>query len=272
MSVSPYYEQEGITIYQGDCFEILHELGSIDAVVTDPPYSSGGAFRGDRAKSTVTKYVNSDTAAYRPEFAGDSRDQRSFAAWCTMWLNAARYACKPSAILCSFIDWRQLPTMTDAVQAAGWTWRNLATWWKPGIRMQRGQFSGSAEYVVYATNGPADTDFDGAQQNVFRCAPVDDKLHIAEKPTGVMGWVLAVVRPGSLVLDPFMGSGATLVAAKKAGHRGIGIEVDERYCEIAAKRLAQGALFGNQDDRRQVHRSSEPEREGTGLQTEEFYK
>ena len=240
--MKPYYEHAGITIYHGDSFDLLHGLTGIDAVVTDPPYSSGGAFRGDRAMQTSTKYVNSDTAAYRPEFAGDNRDQRAFMVWCTLWLNAARQASRSGAVLASFIDWRQLPTLTDAVQCGGWTWRNLATWWKPGIRMQRGQFSGSAEYVIYGTNGPVSSDFDGAVQNVFRCAPVGDKDHIAEKPVEVMRWIMSVVSPSSVVLDPFMGSGTTLRAAKDCGHSAIGIDVDERYCEIAAKRLSQEVL------------------------------
>lgn len=241
---TPYYDADGVTIYHGDSFDVLHDLSGIGAVVTDPPYSSGGAFRGDRAQKTTTKYVNSDTVAYRPEFAGDNRDQRSFLAWATMWLNAARNATDPGAVLCSFIDWRQLPILSDAVQAGGWTWRSLATWWKPGVRMVRGSFSMSAEYVIHATNGPADADHDGAVQNVFRCSPVagDEKHHIAEKPLAVMQWVLSVVKPGVAVLDPFMGSGATLLAARNCGHRAIGIEVDERYCEIAAKRLAQSVM------------------------------
>lgn len=153
--MKPYYEHGGITIFHGDSFDLLHHLSGIGAVVTDPPYSSGGAFRGDRAMQTTTKYVNSDTAAYRPEFAGDNRDQRAFLAWSSMWLNAARQAAVPGAVLASFIDWRQLPILTDAVQCGGWTWRNIGTWWKPGCRMQKGRFSSSAEYVIYATNGPA---------------------------------------------------------------------------------------------------------------------
>ena len=81
--MKPYYDEDGITIYHGDCFDILHDLDGIGAVITDPPYSSGGAFRGDRAQQTSRKYVNSGTAAYRPEFAGDNRDQRSFLIWST---------------------------------------------------------------------------------------------------------------------------------------------------------------------------------------------
>jgi site-specific DNA-methyltransferase (adenine-specific) len=115
--VTPYYADESVTIYHGDSFDLLHELSGIGAVITDPPYSSGGAFRGDRAQLTTTKYVNSDTNAYRPEFAGDTRDSRSFLAWSSLWLNAARNASEPGAVLASFIDWRQLPILTDAVEA-----------------------------------------------------------------------------------------------------------------------------------------------------------
>src|SRR5690606_37165074 len=137
-------------------------------------------------------------------------------------------------------------TLTDAVQAGGWTWRGIATWWKPGTRMQRGRFSASAEYIVYATNGPITetTAGQGSPQNVFPCAPVpsDDRAHIAQKPVDVLRWALQVTPPGCTVLDPFMGSGATLRAAADMGHPAIGIDSDERYCERAAAGLAQGAF------------------------------
>jgi site-specific DNA-methyltransferase (adenine-specific) len=239
---SPYFDDDGVTIYHGDCFDLLHDFGGIGAIITDPPYSSGGAFRGDRAQQTTTKYVNSDTVAYRPEFAGDNRDQRSFLAWSTMWLNASRKATIPGGVLCSFIDWRQLPVLTDAVQSGGWVWRNLATWWKPGCRMQKGRFSASAEYVIYATNGPVAPGA-GSPQNVLSCKIDKDRDHIAQKPEQVMQWVLSVVPPGGVILDPFMGSGATLRAAKNLGFRAIGIEADEKYCEVAAQRMAQGVLL-----------------------------
>lgn len=81
---------------------------------------------------------------------------------------------------------------------------------------------------------------------MFQQATVKDRDHIAEKPVEVMRWVMQVVPEGSVVLDPFMGSGTTLRAAKDCGLRSIGIEVDEHYCEIAAKRMDQGALnFGS---------------------------
>ena len=242
--MKPYYEdtKAGIVIYHGDALDVLPNLSGLAGIVTDPPYSSGGAFRSDRTRTTLEKYVSSSSNQERlDDFTGDNRDQRSFLAWATLWLNAARYASQPGAALVSFIDWRQLPTLTDAVQAGGWVWRGLATWHKPGIRMQRGMFSASAEYLVFATNGPR-LDHDGAPQNVFVCPPESEKAHIAQKPEPVMRWALTAVPPVGPIVDPFMGSGTTLRACKDIGRPVIGIDTSEAYCEIAAKRLSQEVL------------------------------
>ena len=243
----PYYDHAGITIYHGDSLDIIPQLGGIGALLTDPPYSSGGAFRGDRMQKTLAKYISSDSSGQATigEFSGDNRDQRSFLVWCSLWLCAARHASTPGAAALVFTDWRQLPTMTDAMQAGGWVWRNLATWWKPGIRMQRGLFSSSAEYVVFGTNGTT-IDHDGAPQNVYKCGPVKtaDKDHIAEKPPQVIHWMMGAIPGTATILDPFMGSGTTLRAAKDLGRKAIGIDIEERYCEMAAKRMAQETLFG----------------------------
>jgi len=242
--VKPYYSDSSVVIYHGESLEVIPQLSGIAGVVTDPPYSSGGAFRGDRTMATLTKYVSSDAADQLrlSNFSGDNRDQRSFLAWSALWLTAALHASTPGAAVMVFIDWRQLPTMTDAIQAGGWVWRGIGTWWKPGIRMQRGRLSGSAEYVVYGTAGPT-LDHDGAPQNVIACAPEDEKLHIAQKPEPVVAWASAVVPPGGPILDPFMGSGTTLRVAKDAGRQAIGIDIDEESCEIAARRMAQRTLF-----------------------------
>lgn len=244
VSASPYYQDDSVTIYHGDCFEVLHGLSGIGAVVTDPPYCSGGAFRSDRTMGTVTKYVQTGTDAYRPEFGGDNRDQRSFLAWCSLWMSAARAAPVPGAPIASFIDWRQLPVMTDAVQAGGWTWRGVAVWVKNVGRPTPGRFSNQAEYVVWGSNGPM-PHREEYPPGVFNSpiASSGDKKHIAQKPEAVMNWVLRIVPDGSLVCDPFMGSGSTLRAAVDRGCRAIGIEADEQYCEIAAKRMADRRLF-----------------------------
>lgn len=242
-----------VRLILGDCLEVLPtlEAGSVDGIVTDPPYSSGGAFRGDRTQKTVAKYVNSDSgqADRRSEFSGDTRDQRGFFAWSSLWMAASRWACKPGAVFCCFTDWRQLPVMTDAAQAGGWVWRNLATWWKPGCRMQKGRFSSSAEYLVYGTNGPHAMDGERSPQNVFSYPPVagEDKTHIAEKPVAVCEWAASVAVSGATILDPFLGSGAGAVACVRTGRKFIGIEIDRGTFEKARQRIKDELAFPLED-------------------------
>jgi site-specific DNA-methyltransferase (adenine-specific) len=227
------------TLYHGDCLEILPTLPKVDAVITDPPYSSGGQFRGDRAQKTSTKYVQTGSEfTHRDEFAGDTRDQRAFLAWSSMWFGHLLRISNDGAVLCAFTDWRQLPTMTDAVQCGGWVWRNIVTWWKPGVRMQKGRFSSSAEYVVYASHG-VPRDGERSLQNVLTHNPVDgdDKSHIAEKPMALLRDLVSVTKPEGLVVDPFMGSGTTGAAAVSTGRKFIGIEIERRYFDLACERI-----------------------------------
>lgn len=239
----------GATLYHGDCMEIIPTLEGIEAVVTDPPYSSGGQFRSDRAASTQTKYVQTGAQyTYRNDFSGDNRDQRAFLTWASLWYAQLLRASKPGAILCAFTDWRQLPTSSDAIQCGGWVWRNIVTWWKPGVRMQRGRFSSSAEYILYASSG-VPIEGEKSPQNVLQFAPVggEAKEHIAEKPLALIEQLVGITLPGALVVDPFMGSGTTGVAAINLGRRFVGIEIDEHAFETACRRVeaahAQGRLF-----------------------------
>ena len=241
----PVYRDEWAEVYCGEALALVPHLPAFDALVTDPPYSSGGAMRGDRTTSTTSKYVHSDTAAYRPEFGGDNRDQRSYLAWCSLWLAAALQRAKPGAVCALFTDWRQLPVTTDALQAGGWVWRGVGVWDKtegarPTLRGLRAQ----SEFVVWGTAGPSDPGANPvALPGVFRQSTVRDRVHIAQKPDQVMRWLVKLAPPGGLVVDPFAGSGSTLRAAKDEGRRSVGVEMDERYCDAAAARLAQETLF-----------------------------
>ena len=120
------------TIYRGDSVQLLQQLGlQVDALVTDPPYSSGGMVRGDRMQSTAAKYVQSGhalTAAHNLNFSGDNRDGRSWAFWVSCWVSLVRQALRPGGYAMVFTDWRQLPALTDAFQAGGLVWRGLIPW------------------------------------------------------------------------------------------------------------------------------------------------
>src|SRR4051794_20238342 len=106
-----------IQLFQGDCLDILSELpeDSIDAVIADPPYSSGGRTAGERSKPPSEKYEQSDNHLKRPDFLGDNLDQRSWIFWSKLWMEACLRVLKPEGYLLAFTDWRQLPATTDAL-------------------------------------------------------------------------------------------------------------------------------------------------------------
>lgn len=248
---SPFWECDHCTVYNGDSLLILRALptASVDAIVTDPPYSSGGLMRADRTHArTSQKYTVTGTAIRRPEFHGDNRDQRSFQFWCSLWLAECYRITKPGGYLLSFSDWRQLPTMTDAIQAGGWVWRGIVVWDKTeAAKPQRGWFRAQAEYILTASHGTIGKE---QERTVAVCAPGvfrkavnhAEKMHITGKPTAVLQQLMQVLLPGSVVLDPFAGSGTTLLAAKNLGHRSIGIEMSGEYCEVIRQRLSQAVL------------------------------
>lgn len=231
-------------IEPGEALRVLSTLPDaiLDAVITDPPYSSGGIFRGDRAgPSAISKYVHSDLHAYRIDFAGDTRDQRGHAYWCALWLAEALRASVPGATAAVFTDWRQLPTTTDALQAAGWVWRGVLAWDKTeAVRPRLGGFASQCEYVVWGTKGPVDSARNPvALPGVVRVPPPkgDGKHHIAEKPVGLMRVLARIAPTGGLICDPFMGSGSTGVGALEEGRRFLGIDFDPHYVSVATRRL-----------------------------------
>jgi len=228
----------------GDSMRLLLDLEdeSVDLVLTDPPYSSGGQFRSDRAGATTQeKYVQSGTIIKRPDFDGDSRDQRGFLAWASVWLAECWRATKLGGSCLVFTDWRQLPTMTDAVQAGGYIWRGIVAWDKIHVRPRAG-FSSRAEYLVWGTRGPYSSDV--YLPGVIQAATPrgEERIHQTEKPLGLLEQLVEVCPPGGLVLDPFVGSGSTLDAARNRGRRALGFEINADYMELAARRLDQASL------------------------------
>ena len=240
---------------EGECLPALMDLpaNSFDAVITDPPYSSGGFSRDDKNRSTTDKYQTTGTRRRYPDFSGDNRDQRSYLAWSSLWIAECMRALKPGGYFLAFTDWRQLPVMTDAVQAGGVFWRGIVAWDKGrGARApHKGYFRHQCEYVIWGTKGAAiqlehDGPFDGCIQSTVRR---DDKHHMTGKPTALMRELVRPVLPGGVVLDPFAGSGTTGVAAVLSGRRFIGIEREAAYAEISRSRLeaAEAEFYGVAD-------------------------
>lgn len=235
------------TLHKGEALAWLQSLPdeSADALITDPPYSSGGAFRGDRAQGVNTKYEQTGVMAPRLLFAGDAKDQMTFILWSATYLREARRVVRPGGLCMIFSDWRQGPATATALQMADWVWRGKATWDKgegarsPGI----GWFRHQTEDIYWGTNGPHEK-WKGAPvlPGCFKQAVLQkDKHHLAGKPTPVMRWLVGLVRPGGLILDPFAGSGTTGVAAIETGRRFLGCERVPAYAAIAKERLEAAA-------------------------------
>jgi site-specific DNA-methyltransferase (adenine-specific) len=240
--MQPYFERDGITLHHGDCLDVLRRLenDSVDCILTDPPYSSGGQFRGDRTNSTSAKYQRDGEMGVHPSFSGDNRDQRSYGYWCALWLGECLRVARDGSPIGLFTDWRQLPTTTDALQAGGWVWRGIVVWDKTeGARPQAGRFRSQAEFLVWGSKGEMPPRIEiGALPGVFRyVVRKDDKHHQAGKPTPLLLDLVKICPIGGTILDPFAGSGTTGVAASKTGRSCILIEQDPQHLDVIERRI-----------------------------------
>ncbi len=253
MTPEPIVERAGVRLYNGEALGLLRAVpsDSIDAVITDPPYSSGGATRSDRNQPVAAKYVHGGVKVERCGFSGDNRDVRSWLYWCALWISECLRITKPSGYFLMFSDWRQIALAMDAIQIGGFVLRGIVPWDKTeGSRgPHTGYFRHQCEYVVWGTRGPsAPASWGGPWPGYIRCAVrQSDKHHITGKPTPVMKQLVQCCPPGGVVLDPFAGSGTTLVAASSEGRRAIGFEQSAEYCGVVDDRLQQVPLLSPSD-------------------------
>lgn len=239
-------------IFHGDCLRYLEQIPDcfVDALITDPPYSSGGLHMSARQRAPSAKYLQSGGSSLYPEFTGDQRDQRSHLRWCVLWLTEAFRTLKTGAPVCLFSDWRQLPLTTDALQAAGFTWRGIAVWDKTeGVRPQRGRFSAQAEYIVWGSKGamPLERSVPALSGVVREVVRKKDKFHITGKPTALMQAIVKICVPGGVILDPFAGSGTTLVAASLEGYQWLASEALLHNVQVANERLTTVGALASMD-------------------------
>ena len=237
--MKPYYEHGGITIYHGDALAVLADLvsESVGLVFTDPPYSSGARNAAMlRARGSMRRNAEADDSW----IGGDNLTAHGFSMLVRLLgVETLRVVARDGHFF-SFMDWRQLPVLQGAIEAAGWSPRALLVWDKMHYGMGNG-FRQQAEFILHASKGTGDNFLRHDLGTVFRNRRQSDEIgHPTVKPVGVVELCVSAV-PG-LLLDPFMGSGTMLVAAKQLARQAIGIEIEEKYCEIAAKRLQQEAL------------------------------
>ena len=231
---------DGWTILHGDTLQVIRAFKPqvFDAIITDPPYASGGWKPAEKNRTTNQKYSSMDKENALPDFDGDQKDQRSWTRWMAEWLSDARKACKPGAPICLFIDWRQYPSITDALQWAGWIWRGCAVWDKMTSRPQKGHFRQQSEYIVWGSNGPMPVNRPvGCLPGVFRYANPQNRIHVTEKPLQLMRDLVKICVPGGRILDPFCGAGTTVLASRLEGYESVGIEVTDAYYKLGSDRV-----------------------------------
>ncbi|MEM9195228.1 MAG: site-specific DNA-methyltransferase [Myxococcota bacterium] len=235
--MNPYYEKDGITIYHGDALAVMSALpgDSVGVVATDPPYSSGARNSAAlRARKGMTRTTKDEDGRW---FGTDNLSSHGFAMLVRMFGVEAYRVTKRDGHLLSFIDWRQWPVLAGAIESSGWSLRSCLVWDKVHYGMGNG-FRQQCEFVFHASKGTGDNFLRHDLGTVFRESRGRTTEHPTEKPRSALTDMISAL-PGDVILDPFMGSGTTLRAAKDLGRKAIGIEIEERYCEIAAKRLAQ---------------------------------
>lgn len=236
-------EQFGnVTLYNGDALAVLAGLPGevVDAVLTDPPYSSGGMSLGARQVDPANKYQLSGTRKRYPPMLGDAKDQRSWTMWCTLWLGEAWRVARPGSPLMVFTDWRQLPALSDAVQGAGWKWLGIVPWDKKGARPQIGRFKQQCEYVLFACKGSFAPATRACLPGLYACPVIAaQKVHLTGKPVALMHDLLAITKPDGTVLDPFMGGGSVGVACAESKRGYIGVELSAEYYAIGRDRIRQ---------------------------------
>jgi DNA modification methylase len=237
--VTPYYSDDAVTIYHGDALSVLDDIEEhAAAVVTDPPYASGA--RQEAQRSASGAMLRGQRWAAKP-IENDQMTTTGFVWLMREMCFAIRPILHDGGSLLTFIDWRQWPSLVGAVESTNLRVNGMVVWDKCSYGLGNG-FRAQHELVLFASNGtPRVSDRGTSNVLAFRRDGNDD--HPSPKPVALMRALIAVVSDrNELIVDPFMGAGSTLVAARESGRRAIGIEVEERYCEIAAQRCSQEVL------------------------------
>jgi site-specific DNA-methyltransferase (adenine-specific) len=221
--MTPYYEHGGITIYHGDCREILPSVRA-DAVVTDPPYKL--------------------SQEYSASVDADNLLAVASVGWVAPLLLQSVASGSLAAV---FYDTRILPLALEAFGKSGWKYlRNLTLYRRWGAASKTHGWMSTSDFVLLFQKPGAREVYHGrTHHDVFIKAGPDPETtgHPAQKPREFVAQIVDNITPGGgTVLDPWAGSWTTLIAAQQSGRRAIGIEIEERYCEIAAKRLQQEVL------------------------------
>ena len=210
MSKTPYYSHAGITIYHGDNREVLAHLGMFDLLLTDPPYGIGESSKKNATRAKLASARDYGAYSWDSEPAPMETINAAIGLCDLSIIWGGNYFSLPPCKGPLVWDKENSGDFADGELA----WNNLGT----ALRIKRHMWNGMLRKGR------------------------EERFHPTQKPIDVMLWCLSFAPDARTVLDPWLGSGTTLVAAKMIGLQATGIELEERYCEIAATRLQQEML------------------------------
>lgn len=224
--MKPYYADDWVSLYHGDCREVIPGIAA-DALVTDPPYGVG--------LGSTTGRSGAKHGLVREAYASFDDSYESYLANVVPVIAACVAITKRGGVFTG-PHIQELPKAT----AIG------GVYCAAGAGRHSWGFKTFLPVLLYGTDPTLNK---GARANVLTSSTTAEKNgHPCPKPLPWMRWLVGLVSlPGEVVLDPFAGSGTTLRACKDMERRCIGIEIEERYCEVAAKRLAQDVLDFEED-------------------------
>ena len=250
--MSIYYQDEAVTLHHGNSWDVLADLEPVDHVITDPPYSEHvhGAARSSRMVSANDRGGRYGADVRRNVDLGFAHLDDLTRAWC-----AGSFGRLARRWVLVFSDTESSHLWRDDLVTAGLDYVRTGAWVKLGSTPQ---FSGGRPATgfeaITIAHPKGRKRWNGGGKHALWTHPIvldrgrnGARLHTTQKPLSLMGELVGLFTDeGETILDPFAGSGTTLVAAKQAGRKAIGVELEERYCEVIAKRLAQGVLdFGS---------------------------
>ena len=242
--MKPYYDHAGITIYHGDCQEILPDLatGSSEIAVTSPPYNLVWEWSGGGPNSTYRSMENGRREQWYP----DTEDESSYQQGQKEMLRELLRVCRGSVFYNHKVRyaWRRRNIYYHPM-----AWLAEFPLWCEIIWDRGGAEGGNSRRVlladerIYQLGKPNRWNGANGMTSVWRIPPDKDPSVPCPFPPEIPKRCISLTTvPGDLVIDPYMGRGTTLRAAKDIGRTAIGIEIEERYCEIAAKRLEQEVM------------------------------
>lgn len=219
--MKPYYEHGGITIYHGDCRDVIEEWEGLrtyafDLLLTDPPYGLSASWSENPTGGFISRAVAEDLRRWDHMPSAETMKRLlGICRWAVVW--GGNY-------LGNVLGATTAPLVWDKTIR--------------GMHFADGEFA----WTNFNHGSLRIFSFDGRTPELRQYGGVGGRIHPTQKPEDLMIWSIIQAKQASSILDPFMGGGTSLAAAKRLGRNAIGIECDERYCELAAKRLAQNVL------------------------------